>query len=348
MGSEEFLEIDVRKLLGVVSKYFKALFLFLSIAFVVGVTTFIFLPRQYNSSVLIMQDLGIDASSSSGLLDNLGGLSSLGFLSTEGSSYLSPAFSERIIKEKTFLVQLMDSKFDIEGERKELKTIIEEDFSKGFGDYLRNTLKFLFGLAFDTPENPIETYTFDGEILQFNEDYYWEMKKLEDRISVEYYEEDNTLRISVLTHDPVLSANLVNRTNERLQKELSNYQLEKLRSELTQIDERLIKVEASLEIKKNALAKFLERNLNIVSERAKFDLQNLRSDYDLDNRIYRDLVSKKEEIGLQLIDKTPIYHVIEPSMVPIKAASPNLIKVMMLYFFLAIFIWVGYIFFKEN
>ena len=63
--------------------------------------------------------------------------------------------------------------------------------------------------------------------------------------------------------------------------------------------------------------------------------------------VYNTLAQKLEQDKLQVQEQTPVYTVIQPATVPLKAASPKKPLILIGFVFLAIFGAVGYLFIKD-
>ena len=59
------------------------------------------------------------------------------------------------------------------------------------------------------------------------------------------------------------------------------------------------------------------------------------------------LAQKLEQDKLRVQEETPVYTVIEPATVPLKASSPKKARILVGFVFLALFGCIGYLFVKD-
>ncbi|MEQ8906682.1 hypothetical protein [Ekhidna sp.] len=345
---EEFLEIDLGKVFSVLWKY-KPLYLRMFPVFItLGILTYWILPKQFHSSIEIIQDSGPSDDISSDLLGNIGGLGSLDFLGgSNQQSYLSPSFAPIIARSRPFQLLLLLSEFNVDNQNQELYKHIEQSKLPPQG-HIVNILETALDAIGLIPEDTVETYNQVDDVIYYNRSFLKLVKKLDEMIAVSFNEETSVIEISVITQNPKLSGLLATRISKLLQSQLTDYKIEKLAIELEKVQEKIDKSERIINNKKSSLITFLESNKNVISEDVKFRLQSMQTDYNLSFSILNSLYEKKEEIELQLNSETPIYHTIQPANIPIKKASPQLLTIMFVYIFLSVSIWLILILVKER
>ena len=63
--------------------------------------------------------------------------------------------------------------------------------------------------------------------------------------------------------------------------------------------------------------------------------------------VYNTLAQKLEQDKLRVQEQTPVYTIIQPATVPLKASSPKKPLILIGFVFLAIFGGIGYLFIKD-
>ena len=63
--------------------------------------------------------------------------------------------------------------------------------------------------------------------------------------------------------------------------------------------------------------------------------------------VYNTLAQKLEQDKLRVQEETPVYTVIEPSTIPLKASSPRKLIILVGFVFLAVAGGIGYLFEKD-
>ena len=64
--------------------------------------------------------------------------------------------------------------------------------------------------------------------------------------------------------------------------------------------------------------------------------------------VYNSLAQKYEQDKLKVQEQTPVYAIIDPATVPLKAISPNKVIIIMAFLFMALVATIGYLFIKDN
>ena len=75
--------------------------------------------------------------------------------------------------------------------------------------------------------------------------------------------------------------------------------------------------------------------------------ERLKNEMTLTFNVYNTLAQKLEQDKLRVQEQTPVYTIIQPATVPLKAASPKKPLILIGFVFLAIFGGVGYLFIKD-
>ena len=75
--------------------------------------------------------------------------------------------------------------------------------------------------------------------------------------------------------------------------------------------------------------------------------ERLKNEMTLTFNVYNTLAQKLEQDKLRVQEETPVYTVIEPATVPLKASSPKKALILVGFVFLALFGCIGYLFVKD-
>lgn len=96
-----------------------------------------------------------------------------------------------------------------------------------------------------------------------------------------------------------------------------------------------------------AYAAFEDANRNIISSSYRTEQERLKNEMTLTFNVYNTLAQKLEQDKLRVQEETPVYTVIEPATVPLKASSPKKALILVGFVFLALFGCIGYLFVKD-
>ena len=85
----------------------------------------------------------------------------------------------------------------------------------------------------------------------------------------------------------------------------------------------------------------------IISSSYRTEQERLKNEMTLTFNVYNTLAQKLEQDKLRVQEETPVYTVIEPATVPLKASSPKKALILVGFVFLALFGCIGYLFVKD-
>ena len=155
---------------------------------------------------------------------------------------------------------------------------------------------------------------------------------LSKRILVTIDKKTGVTTLEVTMQDPLISASLTDTVMHCLQNYITNYRTNKARHDLAFTEKLYKEAKADYEKAQKKYATFADANQNVVllsyrAEQVSGQLQMARA--------------KVQEI-------TPVYTVVQPATVPLRAAKPNKIMILIGFVFLAGVGCVGWILFVKD
>lgn len=154
------------------------------------------------------------------------------------------------------------------------------------------------------------------------------LKELNKNISIAINVKDGYVFLSTSMTDPYVAAELAQKTQELIQKYLTEFKIEKVASNLKFIEQNYEESKKNFEAKQSELAKFRDANKNFSSSVAKTQEEKLNSEYNLLLSIYSELAKQKEQAKIAVKETTPVLTIIEPVYVPIEKSNPNRILIL--------------------
>ena len=358
-------EIDLADLVRQVWAKRRTVWIILLIVFLIGVLVAIVSPEEYEASVVLLPQINqTGGGAGSGFLRQLGGLSGLGLGNAGGDGTLSPALYPEITKSTPFFLDILEK--DMYFSTLDTTVTFTHYFSEieqpGVLDYVK---RYTLGLPQILLSMPVKVITMfedtkpallvqGGESitppdstadlpLSLTGRQLSVIGKLKGRIETSI-EENSTVKISVQMPDPMVAA----RTTQMAASYLTNYILE-YRTDKAQQD--LIFVQKQYDEKKDRynaiqrrLARFRDRNMNIISETARIEQEQLESENQLAFSLYQSLAQQLEQAKVKVQEETPIFKVLEPIQVPLGKSKPNRELIIALSLFIGIFLGLGIVF----
>ena len=170
---------------------------------------------------------------------------------------------------------------------------------------------------------------------------------LQERISASVDKKTSVITVSVQMQDPLISANITQIVLEKLQGYITNYRTQKVKQDLEFTEKVFSEARESYYKAQRAYAAFEDANKNIISASYRTEQERLKNEMTLTFNVYNTLAQKLEQDKLRVQEQTPVYTIIQPATVPLKAASPKKPLILIGFVFLAIFGGIGYLFIKD-
>ena len=117
------------------------------------------------------------------------------------------------------------------------------------------------------------------------------------------------------------------------------------------VDKKTLVITASVQMQDPVISaqmtKVVLENLQNYITNYRTEQERLKNEMTLTFNVYNTLAQKLEQDKLRVQEETPVYTVIEPATVPLKASSPKKALILVGFVFLALFGCIGYLFVKD-
>ncbi len=160
-------------------------------------------------------------------------------------------------------------------------------------------------------------------------------------------DKSGVITISAEFPDPVLAAQLTEKTVHYLTSYITEYRIEKVRQNLDFIQEQHAKSKKEFINAQESLANFRDRNKNIVSARIQSEEDRLHAQYNLTFNVYNSLSQQLEQAKIKVQEETPVFKVLNPVQVPVEKSKPKRLFIIILWFLLGFVFTILFLFFKD-
>ena len=342
-------EIDLIELAKRLWKKRKFIFKCCGIAVVVGLVVAFSIPKEYCTTVKLAPEIS-DPSKRMGNLGGLAAMAGINLNTSSGTDAISPNLYPDVVNSIPFLLELLPIQVTNENETLSASLyeyIYEHQKSAWWNFILQAPFKFLGFVKglFSKEENK----KIGNELSSF----YLTPKQsavissLQERISVSIDQKTSVITVSVQMQDPLISANITQVVLNNLQSYITSYRTQKAKQDLEFTEKVFSEARESYYKAQRAYAAFEDANKNIISASYRTEQERLKNEMTLTFNVYNTLAQKLEQDKLRVQEQTPVYTVIQPATVPLKAASPKKPLILIGFVFLAIFGAVGYLFIKD-
>ena len=349
--NNQFQEIDLIEMLNKIWAGRLLIAKVCGIAAIVAIIVAYSFPREYTTKVELAPEKATRSTSSTlGALASLAGISINSSTSQDG---LSEDMYPRILSSTPFLTGLFD--VQVESQDGKIKASLYDYLSKHYSSPWWSSI---IGGVMSIPSkivglfksnNYVKTVS-DGEIDLFN-------LSLEERgvaelisSSLEFKVDakSGTLNLSVTMQDPLISAQLADTVMNALQEYITAYRTDKARKDLDFTIQMYEVAKKEYEESQQNYASFYDANKKIFLESVRVEKERLKNETDLAYQTYSQMALQLQSARAKVQEITPVYTVVQPPLVPIRASFPNKMLILIGFVFMGFFGTVCWLLFIEE
>ena len=304
-----------------------------------GLLIAILTPNMFSSSTSIVPQISGETKVG-GNLSGLAALAGIDFGSVGTSEELSPYIYPLLIESVPFQLELMHSEFNFEDSEQPVSYFKYQTEIKSLS-VLEVLKKYTVGLPFliikaIKGKEKMMGIDLSGSknIYKFTEDEAQVSEILNENISININDKENFIKITSTSPEPLLSAQLTEKVTELLQKYITKIKIAKAQENLVFLKERMKEKEINFKNVQQKLAKFSDRNKNVISVISSMKQQNLQSEYSLVFGVYSELAKQIEQAEIQVKKDTPILTTVQPVQIPDEKSSPKRLLILLIWTFL--------------
>lgn len=340
-------EIDLVALLQKIWQGRKIIIKTLVIGFLIGLLNIIVSPTQYTAtSIFVPQGA---TKTNSGGINSLAALAGVN-LSLSNSEDLPMEMFPIIVGTTHFKKQLVQTPIWSQQEQKDI-TYFQYCIQKPVS-VISTIAKYTIGLpsliisSVNTTENK-EPHVEHQYLNRLSQEEISAFDLLNKQLSLVINEKQKYVTLSFTMEDPIAAAQMAYKSQELLQKTITEFKIKKAQEKLEFIQQRYQEAENDFKDKQHKLATFQDNNRQLMSSLSQTKEAQLRSEFNLAYNIYSELAKQLETQKIQVKEDTPIFTTIQPVNIPLEKSEPKSAKILAIWTFLGIIIGVGIIFLKD-
>lgn len=340
-------EIDLIELAQALWKERKFLLRICGIAVLVGLVVAFSLPKEFTTTVKLAPETE-DATKKMSGLGGLAAMAGINLGASAGADAISPDLYPDVVQStpfllELFLVEVKDKKGNFSGS---LYEYMDEHQRMAWWGYIVKLPFQALGAVMNAFSDE-EASSDQLNPFHLTKDQQEVLKSLQERISVSVDKKTLVITASVQMQDPVISAEMTKVVLERLQNYITEYRTRKVKNDLVFTQKVFAEAKEAYYKAQQAYAAFEDANRNIISSSYRTEQERLKNEMTLTFNVYNTLAQKLEQDKLRVQEQTPVYTVIEPATVPLRASSPKKPLILVGFVFLALFGSIGYLFVKD-
>lgn len=339
---------EVFNLLGIIWRSKKSIMISCAISILVAVGVGFSIPKTYQSTVILAPESS--KSISLGSLSSFASLAGLdvGGVKTEDAIY--PELYPQIVSSTSFMEELYA--MEVVSQDGQIRTTLYEYISayqdKAWWDYI---LEFPMVVKswFTTKEKTAASAS--GEAVETSYKVYSEaqnsiLNKMKKLIQCTVDVGNDVITINVEMQDPYIAAQVASEVADLLQKKVTKYRTEKYVTDYEYTNKLYEESRDTYYKKQQEYAEYLDRHaLGTTMARYRTDGDRLEDEMTLAYTIYCQLAQQKELAKAKVQEKTPVFTVLQPAVVPTIAFSPSKMFILVSFLFLTFFghvVWLIY------
>ena len=333
-------EIDLIELAQKVWADRKMLYKVCGIAAVIGLIVGFSIPKEYSTEVTLAPESASKVNA--GSMGALAAMAGINLGGSVGEDALSPELYPDIVKSTPFLLELFDVR--VKDQKGKIDTTLyayldKYQRSSWMGAVMSAPFKALgwtLSLFKDKPEKK------EGKIDPFHLtlDEAKVADALSKRILVTIDKKTGVTTLEVTMQDPLISASLTDT--------VMHYRTNKARHDLAFTEKLYKEAKADYEKAQKKYATFADANQNVVLLSYRAEQERLKNEVELAYTVYTQVSGQLQMARAKVQEITPVYTVVQPATVPLRAAKPNKIMILIGFVFLAGVGCVGWILFVKD
>ena len=333
-------EMNIHDFKKVVVSQKKLYFTTCSIAIIIGLVVSFSIPKSYKSKVMLSPETSYSTKS----FGNLGAITSmLGANINMGEDAINPQYYPNVLQSKKFLVSLFD--IEVESIDGSIKTSLY-DYCKNYQKEpwwsIQNPLKALSSKKQSEENNGKKMPT---AYLTKEQSKIADMIK--DMLTCNIDPKDGFITITATAQDPLISTELVDSVSNRLQQFIIEYRTSKARHDLNYIKKLYEEAEKKYKESRIRYARYSDSYSKVILKSYSTQEEELENQMQLDYNIYSQLAQQMQAAKGRVLERTPVFAVIEAATVPLKKDAPKRMLIMLAYFAIALMGTTAWILYKR-
>ena len=331
-------EIDLLELAQKLWAEKRLIFRWAVIAAIVGVIIAFSIPKEYTTTVKLAPEISDSKSKMGGGLGALASMAGVSLGSGASVDAVYPDLYPDVVQSIPFSVSLFDVKV------KEAKG----DTTITVSDYLENyTSAPWWGVIMGMPSKAIggikSLFTDDEEEreggvnpfhLTLEENAI--VQAINNRVGVSVDTKSYVITLTVSMQDPLVSAMLADSVASKLKDYVTEYRTTKARHDMEYARQINDEARADYYAAQQRYAEYVDKNHGISLNSRKTEEDRLRNEAQLAFNLYNTTAQQLQAARAKVQENTPVYAVIEPASVPVKASKPRKIIILIGFVFLAV------------
>lgn len=315
-------------------------------AVIVGLVIAFSIPKEYTTSVMIAPEA---SDNKGGSLSSLASLAGINLNTSSGTDAIYPDLYPDIVSSTPFVIGLFDVPVqDMDGEiNTTLYDYMNEHQRSAWWSYIISAPFKALGWTISLFKK-VEEEGGKFDPFQLTKEQTNIVKALSDQIVVSVDKKTGVTSISVTMQDPRISACLTDTVVSRLQSYIIDYRTNKARKDFAFQEKLFERKKKEYEHAQENYAKFADANKNIILQSYRAEQVRLENEMNLAYQVYTSVAQQLQMAEAKVQEITPVYTIVEPATIPIKASKPSKTMILIGVVFLTGGLCIGWLMFGQE
>ncbi len=343
---DEEQEIDLLELAMKLWKQRKKLIIWSACGAVIGLIIAFSIPKEYATSVKLAPE-AIDSKGASSGLSTIASIAGINVGSSSGLDAVYPQLYPDVLSSVPFVTDLFDVEVTTkeDGRKMTVREFLEEETSAPWWSTVIGFPFKVIGVFMNNDEEVPADHKLDS--FQLTKDESDLVETITQRVTASVDQKTSVVTIDVNMQDPLVSAILADTVVNRLQEYITEYRTNKARNDLRYAERLNEEAKANYYQAQQRYAEYLDRNQGLAFHSAQTMRERLENEASLAFNLYNQTAQQVQKAQAKVQENTPVYAIISPATVPIKAAKPRKILILIGFTFLAFVACAAWILFLQ-
>lgn len=286
---------------------------------VIGIGIAFSIPKEYSTTVILAPEAR--SSSNTGSVSALAAMAGFNIGGADDAG-ISPELYPSIMHSTPFIVGIFNVRVN------DIDNNIDTTLYAYLKDYEKRTWwskiagapgAFIgFFLQTKTEENPNIINN-----LALTKDQLDVFNNLKGRLAVSVDKKTQIITLVSTMQDPQISALIADTLTSYLQSYIINYRTQKARQDLIFTEKLYTEAKKDYSDAQEKYARYLDENQNVVMASYRVNQEKLLNETTLAYTVYNQMAQQLQLAKVKVQDTTPVYTIIQPSIIPLLPIKPN-------------------------
>lgn len=325
-------------------------------AAVFGVIIALTTPKVYTVNAVLAPELGSKSASSS--LASAASMLGLGSFNMGGDAdALRVTLYPEVVSSLPFMVDLMDTPVQTKkGQKEELPLEpLQEVLKKGKKSLVGTVISFPFKvlgtvISWFKSDNEAEAEGAVVEVNPFQLTPKQEMiiSGLRKQILTTVDKKTGVTTVSVTMQDPLVAAMVADTVIEKLRVHITKYRTSKAQEDCTYWEQLNEERRQEYYEAQQRYANYVDANQNVILQSVRTERERLQNEMNLAYQVYTNVATQMQLARAKVQEAKPVFAVVEPASVPLKASGTSRKMIVLQWIFLAVFATAAWVLFGED